>query len=799
MPTPPSRPFVALLISIAILTAPRSGSAATSAQIEVMISGGKTFLYDQQGPDGTWEVVAQRDEKIERGDDVRGSQWGGRTALCVYTLLASGESPQEPKLQKAIAFLKTARIVGTYALGVRMQAMLFLPQAPDVKAVVKRDAEALLGMMKTKEPGTGFYDYDGTRGSSYYSLSRSQYAVLGVWAAAQMGVEIPEGYWRTVETAWLRAQEADGGWAYQKAKYPTTPGITAVGVATLYIAQEFLAAEPGSRCRGNVESSAIDQGLKYMEAHAAQFATDEKYERDFPYATLYAVERIGVASGRKYFGKFDWFQKGADWLLTKQAKSGGFTIGIDQGPIPSTCFAMLFLSRGRAPVLMNKLEYTSLGAKQAEWNQRPRDVANLSRWVGRVLERDINWQVVSLDAPAAELHDAPILYVSGTNEIKLDDAAVAKLRGFAEGGGLIVGHADCGGRAFATSFKALAAKLFPTYEFRELPEKHPIYESAFSRSKWKQKPSVLGLSNGARELMILVPQADPGRAWQAQSTKTRGEMFELGANLFLYVADRKNLRFRGETTWVEADPKITPANSLAVNRLQYSGNWDPEPGGWRRLSAIVHNQNRATLTVAPVTPGRDAMTAPIAHLTGTLPLKLSPEARVAIKKYVDGGGTLVVDAAGGSPDFATSAELELAAIFPGAKPEVLPPNHAVFAAGGGKAEAFAYRRLAREKVVGKSTAPRLQGITLGNRVGVFFSREDLSAGLTGTAIDSIIGYEPASAVAIMTDILVYAAKLPSPAGATAAPPRAASSQPAPGPPSGPTTRPRTIPRKRAAG
>jgi hypothetical protein len=567
-------------------------------------------------------------------------------------------------------------------------------------------------------------------------------------------------------------------------------------VATLYIAQEYLAAEPASKCRGNVESTAIERGIKYMETNAAKFATDEKYDRDFPFATLYAVERIGVASGRKYFGKFDWFQKGADWLVTKQDRSGGFTKSIDQGPIPSTCFAMLFLSRGRAPLLMNKLEYTSVGAKQAEWNQRPRDVANLSRWVGRVLERDINWQVVSLDAPVSELHDAPILYISGTNEIKLDDASLAKLRDFAEGGGLILGHADCGGRAFATSFKALAAKLFPAYEFRELPERHPIFEIAFSRSKWKQKPNVLGLSNGVRELMVLIPQADAARAWQAQSTKTREEAFQLGANLFLYSADRKNLRFRGESPWVEVDPKVTPSATVAVDRLQYAGNWDPEPGGWRRLAAILKNDKRAKLTVTSVTLGKDPITAPLAHLTGTAPLKLSDNSRAAIKKYVEGGGTLVVDAAGGSPEFATSAEAELAAIFPESKLEVLPPTHPLYNAGG-QAVAVEYRRVAREKAAGKSNAPRVQGMILGDRVGVFYSREDLSAGLTGTSIDSINGYEPASAVTIMTDILAYAAKLPAVPAASGATPRPAFTPPAAtGPTPGPTTRPRTIPRRR---
>ena len=33
------------------------------------------------------------------------------------------------------------------------------------------------------------------------------------------------------------------------------------------------------------------------------------------------------------------------------------------------------------------------------WNQRPRDVANLARWIGDQNEHYLNWQIVNLKAP----------------------------------------------------------------------------------------------------------------------------------------------------------------------------------------------------------------------------------------------------------------------------------------------------------------------------------------------------------------------------------------------------------------
>ena len=92
--------------------------------------------------------------------------------------------------------------------------------------------------------------------------------------------------------------------------------------------------------------------------------------------------------------------------------------------------------------MMNKLQYNVVAdgkSVEADWNQRPRDVANIVRWTGSQMERDLNWQIVNLKVPVDELHDAPILYISGDQELKFTDEEAAKLKQFVEGGGLIFG------------------------------------------------------------------------------------------------------------------------------------------------------------------------------------------------------------------------------------------------------------------------------------------------------------------------------------------------------------------------
>ena len=439
-------------------------------------------------------------------------------------------------------------------------------------------------------------------------------------------------------------------------------------------------------------------------------------------------------------------------------------------------FAILFLVRGRAPVMMNKLEYIVDTAgdkpKPPTWNQRPRDVANIARWTGRQIEKDLNWQIVNLDVNVDEFHDAPILYISGKDSLQFTKEQEAKLKEFVEGGGMILGNADCASKSFAESFRKLGTKLFG-WEFRELPEDHPIYTSEqYKRATWKTKPSLLGLSNGARELMLLFPTADPAKGWQTQAFlgPDREPLSQLSTNLFLYAVDKQNLRYKGETFLVKVKEKTSPAKTIKIARLQYSGNWDPEPGGWRRLNALMQNERKTAIDVQAVKLGEKKLAGyKIAHLTGAGRFTLNTLAREEIKKFVEAGGTLIIDAAGGNGEFATAAESELVAIFPGSKNtlKLLPISHPLYSTGN-KIEEVEYRPFAR-KSLGNIHTPRLQGMEINNRLAVIFSREDLSVGLVGQPIDGIVGYVPQrvqqsekqvrmGASDLMTNILLYASK-----------------------------------------
>lgn len=758
---------IGAICSARMLLVPPAVSAVTPDQVDSMLDRAKVFLYRQEY-NGNWERHPAKPTPAELAEDPHSAlagNWGGETALVVYALLAAGESPTDPRLVKPIQFLQTADLTGTYALGIRAQLYTLLPQTRENRLAAERDAARFEAALFKEGAAKGLFDYQlDSKRINRMDHSVSQYGVLGAWACQRSGAEISTAFWRSVQEAWIRDQAPDGSWSYGRpgASAATTgderggprASMTAAGIATLFITQDYVDATNGIKCTGNVPNPHIDAGLKWIGDNFEHVITDEFV--DSPFYALYGIERIGVASGHKYLGTVNWYDRGADYLMQYQALRGAWGNSVD------TCFAMLFLARGRAPVLFNKLQYES-GGTEGDWNERPRDIANLTRWISKKTERDLNWQIVNLKGPVGELLDAPVLYISGNKPLQFSPADESKLREYCEDGGLLVGNPDCGSSAFAESFHKLGSRLFHDCTFRNLPANHPIYTNEqYPRTGWKPAPTVLGLSNGVRELMLLINNSDPGRFWQTEEAQQNLAAFELADDMALYAIDKTNLLEKGATFAASIDNTLPTTRAIKLARLQFAGNWNPEPGGWRRLAAILHNHSRIRVDISIARLGSNQLGdgksgATVAALTGTGPIKLNAEQRKEIHDFLQGGGTLIVDAAGGDTQFAATVEAELTAIVgPDAVSQLktpLPPSAPIYNLPGGIIREIKYRPFAKVSV-GSMSGPLLAAATVNNRTAVYYSRLDLSAGIVGQPTDGIIGYDPAVATAIMTNLVV---------------------------------------------
>src|SRR5207248_6088951 len=206
-----------------------------------------------------------------------------------------------------------------------------------------------------------------------------------------------------------------------------------------------------------------------------------------------------------------------------------------------TSFALLFLARGRNPVMVNKLRY------DGNWANHQRDAANLARYASYAMEHPVNWQIATLTQPWAAWMEAPILYIAGDVPPNFGPADYERLRSYVDNGGLIFTHADFGSESFNAFAHDLAAKLFPKYEMAAVNESDDLWSLQFQIPA--PHPRLFAVSNGSRKLMVHSTDDIAGR-WQASNPKRNQDAFELGLNLFVYTTGKAELRTKTDSPYI---------------------------------------------------------------------------------------------------------------------------------------------------------------------------------------------------------------------------------------------------------
>lgn len=694
---------------------------------------------------GVDHLLAQFGNRHEIGDTSE-PMGAGLNVLAVYALLQSGQAITDPRLNPRGTFMKNVldRVrdleikpsYETYTRGLRA-TLLAVHNRPEDKDVLREDVAWLIRAQRG-----GAYDYRmplaSQRGS--WDNSNSQYGLLGVWSAAEAGVEVPRPYWAAVQNHWMEEQCTTGEWGYHTGGSRNgRPSMTVAGLASLFVTHDYLdAATYGSAVGRAPFTPALARGLAWIE-------TGDNLPANFRHDgySLYGLERVGLASGFKYFGEHDWYRTIADSVVRGQNGNGGW------GSIKETSYKLLFLARGRHPLIMNKLRFDGY------WHNRPRDVANLSRFASRELERPINWQIVPVDRDWTDWNDAPILYFASHEPIRFKPEDLEKLRNYVHAGGLIFTQADGGNPRFNQFVKQLGPKLFPDHEWRDLPADHDLFSLNF---KIDPRPRLQYIGNGSR-LFWVHSTEDLAQHWQLRAERTRRSFFDFGINLFLYAGGKSDLRNRLSSNHLP-QPLPRATYELPIAHVRYAGAWNPEPQALPRFSNYLQFATgyRPRIEVVDLA-SLDASRQPIAFMTGTASHTATEAEVAAVRRYVEAGGTLIVNACGGSQEFNGSVASNLfpRAFPPTATPKLLPPAHPIFA---GKSPGMEYLprpqlRPVVEKDLGR-TAARVEQLSFGHG-RVIYVPLDVTSGLLGTNTHSILGYRPAYAQALLKNVLLWVA------------------------------------------
>ena len=716
----------------------------------------------QRGVDHLIPLIDPRRGVLESGDAGGGraeAYVSGLNALVVYALLQCGQAiPDErlnvrgPMMKSAIEGMKRLPAnegPATYARGIRATALALYNRKED-RSALRADVQYLLATHNN-----GAYTYAGTRNggtvgpppsTATWDNSNSQYGLLGVWSGAEAGVEVPGSYWADVQKHWNLQQGPDGMWTYrtQGIAGQGTVSMTAAGTASLFVVEDYLYSQRfGARVGREPFSPQLKKALDWWESG------EERVITGWWGYTLYGIERVGLASGFKYFGKQDWYRELAGQIVARQRPDGSWGDEVD------TSYALLFLARGRHPILMNKLRFDkggSTGELTGYWGNRPRDAANLARYAGRQLERPLNWQVVTLDREWYDWLDSPILSITSHRPPYFTDEDVEKFRRYVQAGGMLYLQADAEAPEFDEFARQFVTRLFPHHPLTDVPPSHDVYHVLY---KVEPQPPLKMVSNGARVLVLYSPN-DLSRSWQMRDEKAKQHEFRLGVNLFVSAAGKRELRNRLNSPYVPPLTEPAPQGTTTLARLKYDGGWDPEPGAWSRMSNWFGRTTGTSLTIDTVSLDRLAPeSVPVAHLTGTKAYKPTEPELKALRAYVDAGGVVLIDACGGSAAFAESMRNALSQAFPEQRLARLSSRHPLLVPGPPGMEDLRRPRLRRFAVERGATGnPELESFTSG-KGAVFLSDLDVTSGLLGTETWGIAGYEPPYAQALVRNLVFW--------------------------------------------
>jgi RNA polymerase sigma factor (sigma-70 family) len=743
-----------------IAEVPERRLTAFGEQVLRSIHDGAAFLKSQQQVDGSWADIEQ-DAKT------------GVTSLVTLALLASGEKADSASIRKATDYLRGFRpdvLRSTYA--VSLQTMVFAAVDPVRDRSRIEENVGWLDRAQIKpgnpQPWSGSWSYSNSNRGRPGDNSNTQYALLGLYAASEVGIPVNPSVWELSRNYWEKSQNRDGSWAYTPDSRNPTASMTCAGVASLIMSghrqfksQEVFKGETIENCGNGEVNRHIQTGIDWLTSH---FSISQNFGAgpQWIFYYLYGLERAGRLTGMRTFGEHDWYRLGALELVREQNKLSGCFEGklVESNQVLATSFALLFLATGRAPVLMNKLRH----GPGDDWNNDPDDVRNIVNVVSKDWKALLTWQVVdSKTAAVTDLLRAPILFINGHKPPEFTDLEKQVLREYVERGGFIFAEACCGSGDFDRGFRTLVAEMFPNQDdqLRPLAEDHAIW-----RAKHRLTPGIYplwGIRRGARTAVIYSPkdlscfwnhsERDPKEREPAVMLAT-----QVGENLIEYVTGRRVPPDKLEVPSVHSFQSAPQKRgALHVARLRHAGHWNVAPQAIPNVMHALRNlpyQFDVDFTQKDLFP-RDPnlIYYPLLYIQGRGSFSFAKEDLAALRQHLGpGGGTLFADAACGDPEFDAAFRRLVAGLLPNNPLVPIPSDDELFTKEAG----VDLSNVQYTKAAGFGRGfPQLEGVRVKDHWAVIYSKFDIGCALENYNGIECKGYTYESAVQILGNIVIY--------------------------------------------
>ncbi|MDM4017821.1 DUF4159 domain-containing protein [Roseiconus lacunae] len=755
----------AILIVWCILPKP-SHAAIDAATVSRSIDRGIAYLRGTQTDGGGWVEYP--------GNSC------GLSALCTLALLNAGVSREDAAIRNAMKYLRATEATQTYSVALQTLAYCQYGSAADMPRI--RDN---VSKLSGEQMPNGAWGYGGKR-VSRGDPSNSQFALLALGAAQDHGVQVDPEVFRRAIDYWKGLQNPDGGWSYSGGG--STGSMTCAGVASLIIAQGRLGDNSSSiedgriQCCGGEsdEADPIQAGLDWL---ARRFIVEDNpngHASTYFYY-LYAIERTGRLSGRRFFGGHDWYREGAEKLLSIQDGFQGFWSGGDWEPASvATSFALLFLSKGKRQVVVGQLEH--LADDRPQWQPHPDSLRQLIRHVERSWGRDLTWQTVRLkDANVVDLLQTPVLVISGNESLNLTDSQRALLKDYVDQGGTILfdasGDFGCGNSAnFQNSVANLCASWYPDAPLERLPTSHPVFSAerqvdigAMPTNFW-----IYGVQACCRTAVFFVPQSLTCRWELSDKLFTRGDpqnslrrqidhSVRIGQNVIAYATGRELKDKLDAQIVLQPEPLSEAARgSTRIASLAIGAGGADARRALPNVATIIRNQAQVDLSVPDSEVSfepLDLANVDLLWVHGRREFTLTADQQNALRQFIERGGVVLGTAICGDDAFSQSFRTEFNRVLGDRPLRSMPADHPMLTRQylGYDIRSVTIRRPGQtgntSQLRKQSGPPLLEFAEVDGFVSVVFSPLDLSCALESQNSVQCPGYKTEDAAKIVTNVV----------------------------------------------
>lgn len=755
-----------------------AGDDVLVGKVKAAIDTGVKYLRGQQRDDGGWDGL------------MTGQNNGGWTALACLALLQSGVEPEDRAIQRGIQYLKALKTNRTYVVALRL--MVFAHAARTEREAMQADIKYLEDSLMPD--GWSYYKLaDGSQPGNADN-SNTQYALLGLYEARRAGVPVSDATLQKVRAIYQTSQVRDGGWAYKPASKTSTLTMTTAGICNLLIAGDELARgkavlrPDGSaeKCGEYDDNEALVRALAWLgERFPARLTLNNAEDRlGSPFYALYGLERAGRLTGQRYFGGHDWYVVGARHLVEIQKPDGSWAGAAGRGtldyqPVVATSFALLFLSKGRTPVLLTKMAYGDLDG--SGWNNKRNDMRNLGEFCSKTLfkEKPVAWQVFDIravEAPgldarralAAQLLQSPLVFFNG-HTIAPRNKEAEVLREYVNNGGFIVAENCCGSKRFPKfegDLQRLVRELFNgTATLEPLDKDHPVWTASGVFASSPRDFPLQGVKQGCKTVMIYSPVPLAGY-WEANdlSTPEAKRAFEMGANIVAYATGLEAPRPRFSRVEIATPNEREPIKRgyLQAAQLRHDGDWQPAPKAMRNLMVEARKAGLDVVLKTEALFPSDAgvLDHRFLYMHGRGEFKAKRVDLKHLRFCLRTGGLLFADACCGAAKFDASFRAFVDELFGDEKLklEPVPPDDPLYSAAlnGTAIKSVKRRPASGQKRDFVAAPPALEGIRYKGRWVVLYSRYDIGCALEKHTSPECIGHDYDSAVRLGRAAILYA-------------------------------------------